>query len=372
MFDAVKATSRMERRLSIEIARARSSLEADCKRAELAAYRARLGYFQQASDALAVLRQKNQHTREVLLSAWIHLAQGILSYFSDVGVSKTDGVQRAHALCLAAGLHQLRSTCAAWLAQWDYSRVDMEALSSHVREALQAAGSENHSARSRANLVGAQALHVSGRPDLAQIWYRRSREHAIADCDDATISALMHNMAWLRMLCMRQLVFTGRGDVGAGRHAMMNAESNAHFDEMVGDSSWHELKPILRAQIVSLQGDAAAALALYQEHLAEAMKAARLQAYLLADKAWCHAQVGHLDEARNTAQLAIQSLTEETHVDDRAAAHSRLAHTFSLIGDASLEQSHLALAESDWADHCTMQVKAVELLSRVCEDGSTG
>jgi len=248
----------------------------------------------------------------------------------------------------------------------------MEALARHVREALQVAGPENHSARSRANLVGAQALHVSGRPDLAQIWYSRSREHAIADCDDATISALMHNMAWLRMLCMRQLVLTGNGNADAARHAMMNAESNAHFDTIVGDSSWHELKPILRAQIVSLQGDSAAALALYEEHLAEAMKAARLQAYLLADKAWCHAQVGCLDEARNTAQLAIQSLTEETHVDDRAAAHSRLAQTFALLGDALREQGHITLAESDWAGHCTMQAKAIELLSRVRGDGGTG
>lgn len=248
----------------------------------------------------------------------------------------------------------------------------MEALAGHVREALHVAGLKNHSARSRANLVGAQALHVAGRTDLAHAWYSRAREHAIADGDDATISALMHNMAWLRMLCMRQLVLTGKGDPGAGHHAMMNAESNANFDEMVGDSSWSELKPILRAQISSLLGDPVAALALYQEHLVEAIKVARLQAYLLADKAWCQAQIGDIAEARDTAQAAIHCLTAETHVDDRAAAHSRLAQIFSLTGDTSLQESQQALAENEWASHRTNQAKAIELLSAICEDSRTG
>ena len=98
------------------------------------------------------------------------------------------------------------------------------------------------------------------------------------------------------------------------------------------------------------------------------MKAARLQAYLLADKAWCQAQIGDVLEARDTAEAAIHCLSAETHVDDRAAAHSRLAQIFSLTGDTSLKESQLALAASEWASHCTNQAKAIELLSAICEE----
>ena len=364
MSDGLKLPTRMEQRLGLEIGNARSALEADCKRAELAAYRARLGHLDDAGATLSALRQKNERQPQIALSAWIHLAQGIAAYFGDGGVSRTDGVQRAHALCLAGGLHELRAVCAAWLAQWDYSRSDMVALAGHVHEVLQMAAPQNHAARSRANLVGAQALHLAARPDLARPWYLRAREHAVADGDEATLNALLHNMAWLRMLAMRQVVLTGEGDASAGRHALMSAESNAHFGEMVGDSSWPELEPLLRAQIASLQGEAAAALGLYGEHLAGATKSSRLQANLLADKAWCHVQLSQLDEARHCADVAVQSLTPETHVDDRAAAHSRLSQTFSVLGDEPSSAQHTALANGAWAAHALVQADAIKGLAR--------
>ncbi len=355
--------SRMELRLNAQIGAAKSTIEADCKRAELAAYLARLGRFGEARAALDSLREHARRQPRVELSAWIHLAEGLFSYFSNVGASKADGVQRAYALCLAAGLDELRATCAAWLAQWDYVRVDMLNLARHVREALQLASESNHSALSRASLVAAQALHVSARPDLALVWYRRARDHAIADHDDVTVSALMHNMAWIRMLLMRQAILSGQGDASAGRHALMNAESTAHFDQLLGDSSWQELKPILRAQILSLQGDASQALVLYEAHLDGLESTSRLQANLLADKAWCQTESGQIQAARDCAARAILSLEYTTDADDRAAAHGRLAQVFSRLGEVDRANDHRNIANEDWATHEAAQASALRLLS---------
>jgi hypothetical protein len=247
----------------------------------------------------------------------------------------------------------------------------MDALAGHVREALTFAELDHHAARSRACLVAAQALHLAGRPDLAKAWYGRSRLHASIDGDDVTISALMHNMTWLRMLTMRQAVLlTGREDAKSAEYALANAGSTEGFDEMKGDTSWGELKPILRAQIVSLQGDSSQAVALYQQYLAAAGAPSRLQANLLADKAWCHVQLHQNGDAAATAELAIASLVDETQIDDRAAAHSRLAQVFAALGDMDQHRHHLELARGAWETHMRMQAKVLELFAGMDERGN--
>lgn len=362
--------SRMETSLNDKISRATSQLDADCISAELAAYQARMGRFDKSRDLIALLRQRNEINPRVELSVWLHFSQGILSYFSSDGVTNADGVQRAYALSVAAGLHEMRALCAAWLAQWDYTKVDIPGLVSHVQEALQVAGPKNHACRSRAALVVAQVLHLAGRLDLAQNWYRLSKDHATAGLDGATMGALMHNMAWQRMLLFRQAVLTNKSDVSAGRHALMNAESAAHFEQMIGDVTWPNLKPILRAQILSLSGDARAALAIYRENLLRETVPERWQANLLADKAWCHAALGQHDDATNCAQTAIENLAQDTQIDDMAATHSRLSQTYIFLGNDELAERHRQLAHALWTHLEKLLSEATRLLSQLNENGS--
>jgi tetratricopeptide (TPR) repeat protein len=368
MPDHVKP-SRLLLRLEAEIAAAKTQLDADCKRAERAAYLARLGRFDEARGEVEALQERYVRQPQIEISVRVNLAEGLIAYFENVGVSTTDRVQRAYALSVAAGLGNLRAICSAWLAQWAYSRLDMVMLARHLSEALSYSDSQNYSARSRACLVAAQALHLAGRPDLAKAWYARSRICATQDGDDVTISALMHNMSWLRMLTMRQAVLTGSSDSSAGEYALLNAESTANLDELKGDSSWQELKPILRAQIVSLKGDAKQALSLYEQHLTSAEAPLRLQANLLADKAWCHAIVGDVARSLECAETALNCLVEETQVDDRAATHSRLAQAFAVLGQTSKSNDQVSLAKEAWSKHCVVQACAVELLATLNEDG---
>ncbi len=361
--------SRKELRLEGEIA-ASSSLQAACKRAELASCRARLGRFSQARAELDALHREWAHRPHVELSAWTHLAEGLFDHFTDVRTDSTDRVRRAHALCIAGGLAPLRSICAGWLAQWACARLDMDRVALHVREALQQADPQHHVARSRATLVAAQAFNFAGRLDLAQPWYRRSQDHATTDGDDVTISALMHNRAWQSLLGLRQFVLTGEGDVNIGRYAMANAESTAHFDDLIGATSWQELRPILRAQIFSLQGDAAQAGGLYEAHLPTSKPAVRTQANLLADHAWCHTRLGRMEQAIACADAAVASLDTNPRTDNLAAAHSLLARVFAALGDANRTRSHQALADQCWVRLREAQARALELLGGLDENGA--
>ena len=355
--------ARQEEALERRIAGSRSSREARRCRAELAAYWARVGRFDEARAALADLRRCNAAQPEAELSVRLHFGEGLLAYFESVGSRRSDGVQRAHALSRAAGLEALRALCAAWLAQWSLSTLDLDALVRFVREALAASDASQHASRCRANLVVAQALHLAGRLDLATPWYRRTREHAAAAQDDATIGAIMHNMTLQRMLLLRQAVLTGRHAAGsdAARQVLASADSAAAYDQMKGDVGWREWKLMMRAQVVSLQGHAADALALYAELDASRVDRDR-RSNLFADQAWCHAERGHAAEAQSLALQAEQSLAPGVRIDDEAAVHSRLAQVFVLVGAEPQARAHASRAGAAWSRFASMQQRAVELL----------
>ena len=350
---------------------AKSVVEADCLRAERAAYLARLGRFEEVHAELAVLRARYDLCPNVEVSAWMNLVEGLEIYFVGVGVPKLDKLKRSFALSSAAGLQSLQALSAAWLAQFDYVRVDIDSMASNVRKALQLAKPEDHSARSRATLVVAQALHLAGRYDLAAPWYRSAHAHAVANGDDATTSALMHNMGWLRMMTLRQTALSGK-TMGCGEeHALMGAESTTRFDLLTGDTSWAQLKPILRAQILSLEGKFGEALELYDVYFSatESPGIARLQSNLLADKAWCLAKSGQNVLAEQCAVSASKSIGLSTHADDLAATHSRLEQVFSMLLDDDAAQRHAQLAKEAWLIHESLQDRLVRLLIKLSETG---
>ena len=90
----------------------------------------------------------------------------------------------------------------------------------------------------------------------AQPWYEASRRHAIAEGDESHLSALMHNLAWLRASQVRAggRCSTRRRDDKALAHALMGAESIGHYDAGIGTASLGSLVPMLRAQVLTAQG----------------------------------------------------------------------------------------------------------------------
>ncbi len=275
-----------------------------------------------------------------------------------------DKLKRARAMSAAATLTELHALAAAWLAQIAYSRFEIEPVARNVGEALTLAHPNEHATLSRASLVVAQGLHAANRSDLAQPWYERAHTHAVAEADDVAISALMHNKTWLQMSSLRQAVLSDRIASTIGKVALLGATSMENFDSMIGTSSWDELKPILRAQILSLQGECSAALHLYEEHMPSVHLdgARRFQGNLLADRAWCHLQAGQPELAREAANRALTNLGPSMQVDDRAAGHSRLHQVFAALGETVLAEAQKQMAAEAWAAHACTQMKLVELL----------
>lgn len=343
-------TPRALQRLDAAIAAAHGPGEAGCLRAERAGLLARMGQFDQAEAVLHELRAQHERAPHASLAAWLCLLQGLIEHYRELATSARDRIRRAHTLSGAARDRPLLALSAAWLACMDYIFGDLPAVARHAAESLQEAAPDHHAARARACIVVAQAYHWGERLDLAQPWYQRAREHATAEGDEATLSALMINRAWVSGEQVRRASIFGHGsaatDAAAVRQALIGAESTGNYDQHVGKASLRWWSPMLRAQLLLTQGRHAEALALFETHMPAALESgwAYLSPVLYADLAWCKLQLGHREPALVDARVADASFTSDCEAQDCAGAHGRLAQVFEALGLAEEARSHAARA----------------------------
>ena len=360
-------SSRLLRRLDVAIHRCAHPVEQACLKAERAALLARLGHVAAAREAIAGLHAQFDLQPQPPVSAWVALAEGLADYFDDLSLSAREQIQRALALAGAARLPPLRALASAWLAQFHYAAHEFAPMTAQLAEALRLAGPELPGARARASMVAAVSLHFAGRFDLALPWYHRTRDDAAIEGDDATISAVMHNMSSLRISNARLAALFGDDPGDEVRQALLGAESTGHFDVGVGTASLLNLVPMLRAQAHLLQGDVSQALALYRDHL-EAALADGLgwqEGSFRADMAWCLVTQGRADEARACAQAAARALARgDADADDLACGHARLADTLARLGDAAAARVHRGLAQEAVGAHRRQQAEVLALHER--------
>lgn len=364
--------SRLLATLEAAIKTAASPIEAQCLRAERAALLARQGQLERAQgviDELNATLAWQPHNN--LVRGWVALAEGLHGYYSVIGVGGHEQLELAYQLARDSGPTgtRLRATTAAWLANLAFGDEDAVRMVRLIREALDTAAPEHRGARARATLVAGFAYHFGGQSARAQPWYDASRRHAIADGDEAHLSALMHNQAWMRAAQARMaLLFDERGgtpgDMQAVTQALIGAESIGHYDAGIGTASLGSLVPMLRAQMLTAQGRWAEALDLFVAHfdsaLGEGLK--RIAACLLADRAWCEWHEGHADKARALAGAAEQALAEPIDTDDRAMALARLAQVRDALGESAVATMHRTESRRLHTQHVAQQQRTVALL----------
>jgi len=324
--------------LDAAIAQSKDPMQAACLRAERAGLLARMGAFEQASSELDALRRQHEKNQSPALGAWLSLADGMIALYRDQGLAARDRVQRAYALSTAARARPLIALSAAWKAHIAYAYNDYAGIARFAAEALQEAAPEQHDARARACLTIAQSYHWAGRLDLAQPWYQRAHEHALADGDTSTVAHLLSSRAWLAGMhvCMAPILDVEPLSAGGDtlRQALMAAESSDHFDDHVGKASLRSMARITRARLVLAQGEHAEALKLLEACLpgAQADGMDYFKPVLHAEMAWCRFKLGRSDEALAEAKAAEASFIADCEGEDRACAHGRLAQLYAALG----------------------------------------
>lgn len=359
-------------RLQAQIAEAADPIQADCLRTELGVYLARQGQFEQADAQVRAVRARHEQAPLAATSVWLAIYDALRAYFSSLELSAArHKLLRAYAMSDAARFVELNALCAAWLAQLEFSEYraeSMAAMAVYLQQAFKQSSPDNHRVRVRACLTVATAYQASGAIDTARRWFDKTRAHALADGDQGMISALMHNMAALRLDNLRQQIFANHLEVDTDALSLTDKFSVENYDHLVGVASLGSWVPILRAQGLVLLNEPQRAMQIFEQQLeaTDQQGLLRRRGPLLADMAWCHARLGRPELARSAAQQARERLVDGAHhLDDVAATHSRLALTYALLGDAQAELHHGRLAQQVWTEYAAFQARVVELLEPI-------
>lgn len=356
--------SRLLKQLDQQVAAAPSPMASVVPRARRAMQLARHGALTEAREALTTLHQLSFQHPHADIGAWLHLAEGLMTYYNGFSVQPAqERIQRAHAIASThPGLEEVQVLADAWLAQLAFVRHEPEAVIEYAHRCLAAARpEEDHDALARLGMALGLSWHYAGDGEAAQRWYLRARRHAARDGDDATLSALMFNMAAMRVALLRRESLIGSVRV---QEMLLSVDSIRHYDAAVGATMMNELTPVLRAQVLTVEGRFEEARALYEQHLPQAMSLGleRLGSSLLSDVAWCRANSGQNDLALRQAREAEVELDPSCELDDRAITHSRLAQVYQLLGETADAQRHDALAKESWDQFAAQQLHWRSLL----------
>lgn len=358
-------STRLVERLEREIALAEDPLERECLKAQHAAVIARLGMLDQAKFTLAGLRTQSRRHRNPKLQAWVHYSEGAVQYFSEVNSAQAlVHFKAARESAIACADQQLQALTCAWSAAVEIqSRQDIATLAS-LLEAMSLASQENNSAWARAWLVAADLADAAGWFNESMGGYERARIHAAADGDATMISALMCNRA--NSLVNHHV----RGELFATqtrtefRRALIEIESTLNLDRGLGNKAFGSSAQFIRAEALVVLGRWSEVIELIDQHMDSHITDSGLQyaARALAGRAWCHANLSHLDKALFDANEAEAHLCHVSDPDDQSVVHKRLAQTFEILGMPARAEHHEVAAAAALDDLAVDQSRLGELL----------
>ena len=318
----------------------------------------RQGQLDLARAELTALYQALFASPQPELGAWLHLGEALLAFYAGYDShSARERLLRADAVAQTADCVDVQAEAQAFLAHLAFVDHQPELLTQHALAARALARPEHGAARARWHMVLAQAHHLADSQEAAQPWYQRARSLAAGCGDDALLSALLYNMAVIRVARLREAELA---DGAAGGPVPMAAvDSIAHFDGAMGVAALDMLNPLLRAQALVSAGQFEQALPLYQASLPETLGIGlgRLSSSLMADLAWCRVHLGQADTALAQARQAELEIEPGCHPDDLGITHSRLAQVYEHLDQAGAAERHRALAEQAWTAWRALQLR---------------
>lgn len=321
----------LDDRLRQRIADAADPSEIAGARAELAAYLARMGRFEQADATLQSIDAQARWASPAL-ACRVFLAQGLIALADEYGPDAADRLRRAHAVAQLCGLGGPAATVAAWLGHYAFNQGHYEEMAQWHLACIAGGQAVEPAARNRLLLTVANAWRHVGEFERSDRLYASAHALAVREGDEAFIAAGLYNRAAYGIARLRLEAVDAPAPAPARlQQAALEIDSAAHYAMGTGHEASTSLQALWRARLAMLQGRPGEALPVLRrslEHLAEA-RHERLRLSLQADCLACEAALGEgtagpapdaLDAAILEPDDRVVCLWQLERLSDRAGA----------------------------------------------------
>lgn len=350
--------------LNAQIAQATDAATRGELRARKAGYLARIGSFEEARQLIASLRQEFANGSSPATSIWIMLAEGLLHTFQEMSDEGADRIMRAHALARMTRDRNLISTSSAWHAFTQSERSEFKGMARSLEEALTNADSGDHEVLARIYMILANARMSVGDADEAYDLYMLSRHHALECGDQATIDALIYNMAAFALGWERARLCFGESNPEHLRRFRSELASAKTYQQLAGVSALSNFVYLWEARLLLLSGEMDAAIAALRS-VRSMHPFARYnyhESLIDLEIAYCLARQNKLTEADVQGGAVLDADLSSLHDDDKLfAAWARLAILQSMpsLGSAKAAEESLATAREEFVSECEEIRKAL-------------
>ncbi len=342
--------SRFIERLDAAIEASGNSFQRSCLNLEKASYLARRGDTLESEMIISSVRSDGQYLLSGEVSTWLNFAEGMQLHCTGSDTDARQKWMRALAIARAASARAMMARILSWLGFLHYTSINTELLVANTRHATDCMMKNDFEAIARTNLTIAQIFHLCGNAMKARDFYDRCRLACVNSSDDVMLAALIHNMAWLRMSLQRNEILQGVPTTEDRYMVEVSAESTRSYEGLIGAKSRDVMTPLLGAQVDIISERYHDAILAIDENLGSigAQGLSRLNSVLIADRAYCRANIGDIDGAKFDALSARESISDGDHVDDLAILYARLSRVYELAGDKEIAAVYSSNANALW------------------------
>jgi len=311
------------------------------------------------------LRAKNVEY-DPQLSGWILLAEGLIEHFERLDNAKSkDKYNRAFLVGQMVDDHELASIAAAWMAHCELVSGQVKEAAEHIVSAFNWSDVSGSEARGRACMVLGDAFNWAGQTELARNWYRSARDHAIRDGDIAMQNVMLFNGATFGVNNLTLQDCFNPVTADSLKRVEMDAASAANLNNALGIQSLSSLIPMMQAELLIIKGKWSEAINIMSANIdfAALDGQKRLLPKFLAQRAWCHANLGDFENSTKFSRASLDLISDCKDLDDLTVLHCRLSSVGRLIKDSEMEIKNKSYAVEYSRKFKIQQIEILEILN---------
>ena len=326
-------------------------------------------YTFEANEIIQELRVLN-HAYDPRLTGWINYAEGIFEHFETLDNKKAKSkLNRGLLFSQMAMDRELAGACSAWVAHCDFVDGRIDAAASNIVKAFEWSEPDEHEARARASMLLADAFNAVDQVSTSRYWFRVARNHASSAGDMAMQNVMLFNIAAYSVARLTLDDCRSGADPSSIRRASMEVASASNLNSALGIQALPTLVPTMRAELFIVEKRWSEAISILTDRTLEiaSKSPARLIPKVIAQRAWCRANLGDLKAAEADLHTSLAACADCSDDDDRAVLHFRLSGVSRIVDRPDLESKNLETANEYFLRFTEHQASIRAMLESVLE-----